>query len=78
MRVAAAAVFIPFGVGKFSSHTSELASFRGYGLPAPGTFEAAGGLTDDRGLKNAGPSRDPRTRPTPGLSPSAGSGGGAP
>jgi uncharacterized membrane protein YphA (DoxX/SURF4 family) len=40
-----------FGVGKFTAHRSELASFRGYGLPAPavavvavGILEIAGGL----------------------------------
>lgn len=31
-------VFVAFGVGKFTSHASELASFRDYGLPAPGAF----------------------------------------
>ena len=47
----AAAVFIAFGIGKFTSHASELASFRDYGLPAPdafvylvGTIEIVGGL----------------------------------
>lgn len=38
VRLAAAAVFISFGVGKFASHASELASFRTYGLPAPDAF----------------------------------------
>ncbi|MCA1682411.1 MAG: DoxX family membrane protein [Actinobacteria bacterium] len=33
VRIAAGAVFIAFGVGKFTSHATELASFRGYGLP---------------------------------------------
>jgi uncharacterized membrane protein YphA (DoxX/SURF4 family) len=51
VRLVAAAVFISFGVGKFASHASELASFRTYGLPAPdafvyliGVIEILGGL----------------------------------
>jgi putative oxidoreductase len=51
VRLLAAAVFIAFGVGKFTSHATELASFRDYGLPAPdafvyliGTIEILGGL----------------------------------
>lgn len=47
----AAIVFVIFGAGKFVNHASELASFRLYGLPAPGVFvyligglEIAGGL----------------------------------
>ena len=50
-RVAAAAVFIVFGVGKFTAYDSELASFKTYGLPWPeafvyaiGALEIAGGL----------------------------------
>lgn len=38
VRLASGAVFISFGVGKFTSHTSEVASFRGYGLPSPDAF----------------------------------------
>lgn len=51
VRCAAGAVFIVFGVGKFTSHASELASFRAYDLPAPdafvylvGVIEILGGL----------------------------------
>jgi putative oxidoreductase len=51
VRLCAAAVFIAFGIGKFTSHASELASFRDYGLPAPdafvylvGVIEIVGGL----------------------------------
>ncbi len=47
----AGGVFVVFGIGKFFNHTSELASFKTYGLPAPGAFvvvigvmELAGGL----------------------------------
>ena len=38
VRLVAGAVFVSFGVGKFTSHASELASFRAYGLPAPDAF----------------------------------------
>src|ERR1700738_965040 len=51
IRLVAATVFIVFGVGKFSAHASEVASFRGYGLPSPdafvygiGVLELAGGV----------------------------------
>jgi uncharacterized membrane protein YphA (DoxX/SURF4 family) len=51
IRWAAAIVFVVFGAGKFVNHTSELASFRHYALPAPGAFvdfvgvlEIVGGL----------------------------------
>jgi putative oxidoreductase len=44
-------VFVVFGAGKFINHASELASFRGYGLPAPelavivvGLVELVGGV----------------------------------
>jgi putative oxidoreductase len=50
-RVAGGVVFVVFGVGKFTSHASEVASFREYGLPAPeafvyviGVVEIVGGL----------------------------------
>jgi putative oxidoreductase len=50
-RLLAAAVFVPFGIGKFVAHGSETHSFRTYGLPAPSAFayvigvlELAGGL----------------------------------
>lgn len=37
-RLAAGAVFIAFGVVKFTRHASEVASFQAYGLPAPDAF----------------------------------------
>ena len=37
-RVGAGAVFVVFGVGKFTNHASEVASFQDYGLPAPDAF----------------------------------------
>jgi putative oxidoreductase len=51
VRVAAGAVFVVFGAGKFVNHASEVASFDSYGLPAPdafvyaiGALEIVGGL----------------------------------
>jgi putative oxidoreductase len=51
VRVLAGLVFISFGVGKFSHHADEVASFIEYGLPSPdafvyaiGVLELAGGL----------------------------------
>ena len=38
IRVISGVVFVVFGAGKFVNHPSELASFRGYGLPAPEVF----------------------------------------
>ena len=56
-RWAAGIIFLIFGVGKFSNHAAELASFRHYPLPAPDTFvylvgviELAGGLLLIMGL----------------------------
>jgi putative oxidoreductase len=46
VRFAAAAVFVVFGIGKFTEHASELASFQGYGLPAPDTFVYAIGVLE--------------------------------
>jgi putative oxidoreductase len=50
-RVAAAVVFVVFGIGKFSAHADEVASFEQYGLPSPdafvygvGVLELVGGL----------------------------------
>ena len=37
-RLAGGTVFVVFGVGKFTNHASELASFHQYGLPAADTF----------------------------------------
>jgi putative oxidoreductase len=50
-RVAGGAVFVVFGIGKFTNHASEVASFHDYGLPATeafvyviGAIEIVGGL----------------------------------
>ena len=57
VRVASGGVFVAFGAGKFVNHASELASFKAYGLPAPGVFvvvigviELGGGLLLIAGL----------------------------
>jgi putative oxidoreductase len=51
LRLLSGGVFVAFGIGKFVNHTSELASFKTYGLPAPeafvvviGVIELVGGL----------------------------------
>ncbi len=49
IRWAAAIVFIVFGAGKFVDHASELASFRHYGLLAPGAFAYAIGMLEIAG-----------------------------
>jgi putative oxidoreductase len=46
IRIAAAAVFISFGIGKFVNHASELASFQQYALPAPEVFVYAIGVLE--------------------------------
>ncbi len=46
VRLVAGVVFVSFGVGKFTSHASEVASFRTYGLPAPGAFVYAIGVVE--------------------------------
>jgi putative oxidoreductase len=46
IRVVSAIVFIVFGVGKFVHHGDETASFRGYGLPAPGVFTLVIGVVE--------------------------------
>jgi putative oxidoreductase len=46
VRVAAGLVFLAFGIGKFTSHASELASFKSYGLPAPEVFAYAIGVLE--------------------------------
>jgi len=46
VRLAAGAVFVAFGVGKFIDHGSELASFRTYGLPLPAVFVATIGVIE--------------------------------
>ena len=45
-RLAAGWVFIAFGAGKFTSHASEVRSFRDYGLPAPDAFVYAIGVIE--------------------------------
>ncbi|MFL5820923.1 MAG: DoxX family protein [Solirubrobacteraceae bacterium] len=57
VRLAAGAVFLAFGVVKFTRHASEVASFQAYGLPVPeafvyviGVIELAGGAMLIAGL----------------------------
>jgi len=45
-RVVASAVFVAFGIGKFTSHGTEVASFRDYGLPRPDAFVYAIGVLE--------------------------------
>ena len=54
VRLAAGAVFVAFGVGKFIHHADEVASFEDYGLPSPdatvyaiGVLEIAGEMRGD-------------------------------
>ncbi len=51
VRWLSGAVFVLFGIGKFTAHANEVASFGDYGLPAPdvfvyaiGVFEVVGGM----------------------------------
>jgi putative oxidoreductase len=46
LRLGGGAVFVAFGVGKFASHASEVASFRSYGLPWPAAFVYAIGVIE--------------------------------
>jgi putative oxidoreductase len=46
LRLLAGGVFVVFGIGKFVDHASELASFKAYGLPVPGTFVVIVGLIE--------------------------------
>ena len=46
LRVLSGVVFVAFGLGKFVSHSSELASFKSYGVPVPGLFVIAIGVID--------------------------------
>lgn len=48
-RLAAGWVFVAFGAGKFTSHASEVRSFRDYGLPAPDAFVYAIGVIEVAG-----------------------------
>ena len=45
-RVVGGGVFVAFGVGKFTQHASEVASFEEYGLPAPDVFVYAIGVVE--------------------------------
>jgi uncharacterized membrane protein YphA (DoxX/SURF4 family) len=49
VRWLSGAVFVVFGVGKFSDHPHEVASFESYGLPAPDAFVYAIGLLEIAG-----------------------------
>jgi putative oxidoreductase len=46
LRLLAGGVFVVFGIGKFTDHGSELASFKAYGLPAPEAFVVIVGLIE--------------------------------
>ena len=46
IRPAAGTIFVVFGLGKFTDHASETASFATYGLPHPGTFAFAIGALE--------------------------------
>jgi putative oxidoreductase len=46
IRIAAGGIFLVFGLGKFTDHASEAASFDSYGLPAPGAFAYAIGVVE--------------------------------
>jgi putative oxidoreductase len=46
LRVLSGGVFVAFGLGKFVNHSSELASFRTYGLPAPELFVVVIGVIE--------------------------------
>jgi putative oxidoreductase len=46
LRLLAGGVFVVFGIGKFVSHASELASFEAYGLPAPDAFVVSVGVIE--------------------------------
>jgi putative oxidoreductase len=46
VRLIAGGVFVIFGIGKFTDHASELASFKAYGLPAPDAFVVIVGLIE--------------------------------
>ena len=45
-RCSSAIVFVGFGIGKFTNHGAEVASFKGYGLPAPEAFSSAIGVVE--------------------------------
>ena len=45
-RIAAGVVFVIFGIGKFTAHAKEVASFEEYGLPEPDAFVYAIGVLE--------------------------------
>ncbi len=45
-RIVSGAIFVIFGIGKFTSHASEVDSFRTYGLPSPDAFVYAIGVIE--------------------------------
>lgn len=46
VRWASGAIFVVFGIGKFSAHAHEVESFESYGLPAPDAFVYAVGALE--------------------------------
>jgi putative oxidoreductase len=46
LRLVSGGVFVAFGAGKFVNHSSELASFKTYGLPAPEAFVVVIGVVE--------------------------------
>jgi putative oxidoreductase len=46
LRLASGAVFLVFGLGKFTDHRSEVNSFESYGLPSPDAFVYAIGVIE--------------------------------
>jgi putative oxidoreductase len=46
VRLAAGAIYVGFGLGKFVDHESEAASFRFYGLPSPDAFTYLVGVVE--------------------------------
>src|SRR6516164_467222 len=46
LRLLSGGVFVVFGIGKFVNHSSELASFKAYGLPAPEAFVVLIGVVE--------------------------------
>ena len=46
LRLLSGGAFVVFGAGKFVNHSSELASFKAYGLPAPEAFVVLIGVVE--------------------------------
>jgi putative oxidoreductase len=49
IRWASGAIFLVFGIGKFSEHVHEVDSFESYGLPSPDVFVYAIGVLEVAG-----------------------------